>query len=484
MKRYFFLLFVSAVYLFFRLGWQDTIQFGYDQPRLAFTIAEYLTKGNYLTSQNFVLKTPWGNISWGPSLVFFFASILAISKDPLTISIIVAVLNLISVIVIFYIGWHFFSPRVGIVAGLILAVHPWWIIFSRMFYQPSFVPSLISISMLLSFLVLKSSKKIFASFLIFSWAVIVQFYLSTLSFIVTSFVFLFDILRKLSFRWIFLGILLTGLVFIPTFYFFKNNFNEVGIFFESITKFKSTTKDVFINYFKTTSGGNFEWELGYGYEDFVKENFWVEKIFTINFLLILMVIVYSFFVLLNKSNNKIFRFLLFFWCIGPLWFLSLVKVEYVVPRYFLISLPSLSLLVGLFVDDISKKIKYISLLIPIFLIFSWSLLIVRYYNFLENYSYPNGFLSHFSDIPYSFLRDAFSYMRPNKPAPGLWAVNYYLYYVDKNPGGRVLYEISFDKPDPKKKIIARFGPYTLYKIEKLEANPAEFINPNNSPGIN
>ncbi len=417
-----------------------------------------------MTSQNFVLETPWGNISWGPSLIFFFASIFSISGNPLIVSQIIAVLNLVSVVTIFYIGWKFFSPKAGIVAGLVLATHPWWVIFSRMFYQPSFVPSLVSISMLLTFLVLKKKQSFLIGLLIFSWAVLVQFYLSTLSFITTGVIFLSPNIKKFSLSWIFLGLVLTGVIFTPTIFFFRSNPSKIQSFLSAPGRFQTTPKEVFVNYFKTLSGGNLQWELGYGYQDFVKDNSWAEKIFIVNLLLISLVVGYSVFGLFRRREDGTLRLFLVFWCIAPLWFLSLVKVEYAVPRYFLISLPALSLLVGLFVDDLSKKVKNFSLLIPVFLILSWSLTIVRYYNFLEKYDYPNGFLSHFSDIPYSFLQKSFDFMSPNKPQRGLWAVNYYLDYVDKNPGGRALYEISFDAPDANKKIEARYGPYTIYKI--------------------
>lgn len=466
MKWYFYplLLIVAAVYLFFRLGWSDTIQFGYDQPRLAITMMDYLTRGSYLTSQNFTLETPWGNVSWGPSLTFFFASVLAISRSPLVASQIIAVLNLISVAAVFYIGWRFFSPKVGVVAGLILAAHPWWVIFSRMFYQPSFVPSLVSISMLLTFLVLRSRKSLFTGFLIFSWAVLVQFYLSSLSFITTSIIFLLPDVKKMSLRWVFLGLMLVGVIFTPTFYFFRSNPDKIQAFLSAPGKFQIAPKDIFVSYFKTASGGNLYWELGYGYQSFISENPWIEKIFTLNLLLISLIIGYSFVKAFGKSEDRTFRLFLVLCCIAPLWFLSLVKVEYAVPRYFLISLPALSLLVGLFVEDLSEKIKHFSFVIPMFLVLSWSLITAQYYNFLENYNYPNGFLSHFSDIPYSFLQKSFDFMKTEKPMRGLWAVNYYLDYVDKNPEGKTLYEVSFDAPNKEKGIAARFGPYTIYKI--------------------
>jgi hypothetical protein len=464
MKSYYYLFVVSVIYLLFRFGWTETIQFGYDQPRLASTVMNFLSQGSYLTSQNFVLESPWGNISWGPSLIFFFSLVLKISSDPLVASRIVAFLNLISVFAVFYIGLKFFSLRVGVVAGLILSLHPWWIIFSRMVYQPSFVPSLISLSMLLTFLTLKKPKSLFSGFLIFSWSLLIQFYLSTLSFIVTSAIFLMARLKKISIYWIFFGLALSAIVFVPTVYFFANNPQKTLAFFLAPGKFHSTTKDVVINYFKTVSGENFEWELGYGYRDFIKTNSWTDKVFAINFLLVGSIILYTLFKLFKKSKDRELRLVLLLWSIAPVWFLSLVKVEYVVPRYFLISLPPISLLIGLFVDDTLMKIKNTSLLIPAFLILSWALLIVRYYDFLEKYDYPNGFLSHFSDIPYSFLQRSFNFMGPDKPERGLWAVNYYLDYIDDKKSGKVLYEISFDAPDKQKTISARFGPYTIYKI--------------------
>lgn len=465
-----FLFVIFSLYFYLRFGSIDTIQFGYDQPRLATVIADFLAKGTYLTSQSFALESPWGNISWGPALVFFFAFILKISHDPVVASEVITTLNVFSIVTIIYIGWRFFSPKVGIISGLILATQPWWIIFSRMFYQPSIIPTLVSISMLLMFLVLDKPRSPLASILIFSWALLVQFYLISFSFIATSFVFVLTLIKKIQLSSILVGLLLSFLLFLPSIYYYKTNPEKVQSFLGAPGKFESTTGDIITNYFKTLSGGNIEWELGYGYSDFVKDNAWIKPISEVDLLLVTLVVIFGFLKSFLSKDNKRLRLLVAFWLIAPLWFLSIVKVEYVVPRYFLISLAPLSLLVGITIEDLYKKIKTAKFrvpvfLIPLFLAGSWIFVILSYYKFIENYSYPYGFLSHFSDIPYSFLQKAFSFMGPNKPERGLWAVNYYLDYIDKDGGGKVLYEISFDKPDPEKKMGARFGPYTVYEIK-------------------
>lgn len=491
-KEIFFAFLIAVTYLTIRLSFPNTIEFGYDQPRLATHIQDFLSRGSYLASQEFTQETPWGNISWGPALVFFFAFILKVSGDPIIASQIVAILNLISVLTVFYIGWKFFSLRIGVIAGFLLATQPWWVIFSRMIYQPSFVPTLISLSMLLTFLVLKESKNIFSSFLLFSWAVLIQFYLITLSFIATSFAFLLPSLRKWSLKWVFFGFVLSGVIFAPSIYYYKQNPSRVQDFLSAPGKFQTKTSDVVISYFKTVSGGNLEWELGYGYRDFAKNNPWIGSVFIIDLLLVTIVIAYSFLRAFISREDKILRVLLIFWCVAPLWFLSLVKVEYVVPRYFLISLPPLSLLIGLFVEDVHRKLvkplKNFSFAIPIFLMVSWVLIILSYFSFTENYSYPNGFLSHFSDPPYVFLRRSFDYIISDARSKGYdsftisndparskenvfdWANGYmwnYVYKLGEHSSGRKIghYLLYFKPPKGSaSQKSAEFGPYIVYEV--------------------
>ncbi|EKE06355.1 MAG: hypothetical protein ACD_19C00016G0028 [uncultured bacterium] len=65
------ILLICIVYLTLRLSFPETIEFGYDQPRLATRVIEFINNGKILETQKFAEKAPWGNISWGPALFYF-----------------------------------------------------------------------------------------------------------------------------------------------------------------------------------------------------------------------------------------------------------------------------------------------------------------------------------------------------------------------------------------------------------------------------
>ena len=150
------LTFVVVVYFLLRLIYPSTIEFGYDQPRLATKVLEYISSGSFMTSQYFYMPASWGNVSNGPGLIFIYLPILLISQNPLVISYLSILLNSLSVVIVFFIGKKFFSEKVGFISALILATHPWWIIFSRMIYNPTPLPLLISLLLFFSFKVFEN----------------------------------------------------------------------------------------------------------------------------------------------------------------------------------------------------------------------------------------------------------------------------------------------------------------------------------------
>lgn len=110
MKRYYFLLLIPVIlYLFLRIGFRGIIEFGYDQPRLATRVIEFIGDGNFFDTQKFAEKSPWGNISWGPALFLFFTPFILISKNPEIVSLLISLFNLLSVVLVIYIGLKHFS---------------------------------------------------------------------------------------------------------------------------------------------------------------------------------------------------------------------------------------------------------------------------------------------------------------------------------------------------------------------------------------
>jgi hypothetical protein len=459
MKKYWCfsgVLVTCLVYILLRLGWRDTIEFGYDQPILASSVLGFLKQPTFLDSYRFVNVNPWGYPSWGPVQIFFFSAFLSLSRNPITVSCLVATFNLISILLIVYVGWKFFSPAAGIVGGIFLALHPWWIIFSRMIYEPTPVPTFIGASMLLSLWVYKNPKSWLVCPLVFSWAVLFQFYVHTFSFIVVSVILLLLSLKKLNRWYLILGGIFSFAFNIPVFKYYLENlrnaldFIKVGEKFSEWSRgFSQLTFDVVTNFIKVLSGGALKWQLGYAYQEFYSANRLLPLFLTSTTCFLLAVIIYTFARIMRSPSRRTERLLLLGWILSPVWFLIITKSPSSLPRYFLQSLPPLCLLVGLsvaeWIGSLSKNnlllrlaALFVILLLPIY----WGLLIIRYYQFIEGYSYPSGFLSNYSDVPYVFLERSFDWIladAANKGYTGFtistdpshpwrnvpsWAVNY------------------------------------------------------------
>lgn len=473
-----------------RLSHIDTIEFGYDQPRLATQVQEYLRHGNFLNAQKFALESPWGNLSWGPILIWFFAPFIAFSTNPVSASILVSIFNLVSVLAIFVVGYKFFSLKVAIISSLFLAVHPWWIVFSRMIYQPTPVVSFVSISILITFLALKKKSK-FIIFLAFLWGALIQLYLICFSFVFTSFWAVVISLKGISKRYFFIGIVLAGVIFVPSLIYYRNN-NKFGSFFKSETKFEDKnmsiiqrSADVASHYFNFIGGGDFEYQLGYGYKKFSDINSQLLKLGLVMKFSICGALIY-FAIKALKEKKSFNKLLLLAWAVAPVWFLILFKIP-IVPRYFLISLPALALIFGITIDDIAKNGWVILFVFP-FLILWFAGFSFSYFRFIENYTYPNGFLSHYSDIPYSFLDKSINFI--DKDALGRGYFEYSLSNDAKRPFGfyfnwatayvwreqlkrseeysdfeaHYLLIYSNEKPYPGFVKLNQFGPYIIYGV--------------------
>jgi len=471
---------VSFLYLLLRFVYPETIEFGYDQPRLAISINNFLEKGNFINSQSFSVESPWGNFSWGPMLTFLYSPFLAVSKNPITASCLIALTNLLSVVVVLFIGWKFFGRRVGVISGILLATQPWWIIFSRMIYQPALIPTIIAFSMLSLFMTLKKPKSFWVATLVFSWGILLQTYLITFSFILTSVVILFIGLRNKiwSKKYFSFGIILNLIIYLPSLYFYIQNPEMFLRFFQAAGKYGSSFVETIKNFVSIISGGGFNWQLGYGYKEFLGGLGRLGAIFQITAGIVLPLILYGCYLAVKTKNLFISSLVLFLF--APLWAIPLIGVEYVVPRYFLYTMPSFCLVLGYSIENLVKKFGKGFLVVPLLISAAWILITVKYFVFIKTYSYPNGFLSHFSDVPYSFIDKSFGWISDDATGKGYrgflveppnQASYYYINYIlerkeiDRNaPHGN--YKIQFspasqDTPED----YAQFGPYIVYEVK-------------------
>lgn len=483
--------------MYLRIGLRDSIEFGYDQPRLAFRIIEYIENGKFVDTQKFAEKSPWGNISWGPSLFLFYTPFLLISRDPIILSVSIALFNLLSILLTIFIGKKFFSSKVGLIAGLTLATQPWWFIFSRMIYQPTPIITIVSLSMFLFFAVYKNPKSLWYSLLIFSWIFLIELYAHSVLFVGLSAFLLFLSQRlKLINKYLFIGLLLSTTLIIPYFY----NFNRIDYLpdknieklLDGRDDYWSRLKSISNGYLSVVSGGSLEYQLGYGYIDFSKLNPKINIFSVIVKYLTVIVILYSFFSIFFRVEKRFLKLSLFLWVISPIIFLTLVRLPSVppIPRYFLISLPPLVLLWGVFISELKFKIL---LLVPIFVSLIWLFIIHKYDLFIKNYNFPNGHLSVYSDTQYIFLKRSIdeaindsqkrgykniviSNDQLNPKAFSLdWSSNYVLTNVYKfekkvypeESNGYYVIDYSQKSDDPRFEKISRNGPLTTYYYNDL-----------------
>ncbi len=502
MKRFIVLILLGIIYLLPRVAHLDTIEFGYDQPKLASVVNNFIEKGNFLTSQRFVQQNSWGGYSWGAANIWFYTPFLLLSKHPAIVSILIYLVNFIATILVVCIGWRFFSHKAGIIAGLFLSLHPWWMIFSGLIYQPT--PALIIsvIIMLLFFETLRKNKNwTIAPLIIFS-ILLFETYHVTISFLIPTFVLLFIKIRSISLKFSFIGFLLSLLIFSPTILFFANNPEKLQNYFKN-TNVGVHEKNIYERIIKVTSynfkilsGGKFDWELGYGTDDFIRANSyypWTESLFSV---LMFLIVIYHIFAVYFNKKYKIYRLALILWSLSSMFFLIIIWAPGILPRYFLTALPATSLLIGLFFSEVflDKKIlmRLLGILACCVILFYFVFFMFRYNFFIRNYSYDQGFLSYNADPPYYFLDKIMGWISedvyknfyqnivisndPNNPYT--WtnndSTNYFVKYVYKFPqtlkegAPSVYYLVVFNNQSVTMNVnpFVRFGPYTAYKITK------------------
>jgi len=495
---------IVAIYVMQRFSFLDTIEFGYDQPLLTNQILAFLEKPTFINAHDYVTNNPWGYPSWGPMQIFFYTPFVLLSKNPIILSLLIATFNIISVIAIFYTGKVFFSTRVGLFSALLLATHPYWLIFSRMIYQPTPVVTFICLSMFLSFLNLRSSKSKWLGFLPIIWTILFQFYIHTISFIIPSIGLLFLKLKKTIVFYLIFGVLTSIIIFLPVIYFYSHHPNKIFDFNKVNNTFNqlyispiNNLKDITTNFFSVMSGSGWNWQLGYGEKTFFSRNLGLAQLQCFATALVL-IIIFIFMVMFIYHKNKIQHLLLFSWLIGPIWFLFLIKSPIALPRYFLISLPSLVLIISIVTDTLLSKLislknslSVFAYLIPICLACVWIYTNTAYCQFVRKFDYPNGFLSNYSDVPYVFVAKSLNWIfkdasehnikniiiSNNYEHPKEYDLNvatryaldnvYNFHYVSEKITDASY--IIMLKPAPKNIMTnsVEFGPYIVYKIPNI-----------------
>ncbi len=499
--QYLVILVAAIIYFLLRLVYRESVFFNFDMPRLALITQDFIRNGTFLTSQSYMQESSWLNVPWGPALVYFYSIFVRISSDPLVIADLLSIFHFISIVIIIKFGWRYFSPMVGVISGLLLATNPYWVIYSRIIYQPAPVITFIVISMYLLFSVIKDKNRLSTVLLPVSWVILFQIYIPTYSFILVSLVALLLNLKVVNLKSIFLGLILSVIICIPTLKFYIESpiymdrfINAPSRFTPPEKSFKERLTKVGSSFVQIPLGGKFEWQTGYSYKEFS------QSISRLNLLPLFLYLFFGYVLLLNIKKivlreSDISQIILFAWALCSFVSLLILWVTDIVPRYFLISIPAVLILIAISIDNLMCRFKtghitwFLVASLPFVMSGYWSFYFISYDNFIKNYTYPNGRFSDAAETPYIHFKNAMDWADNDAKKSGcqeysisnnknnlnydVWMETKYVWeYVYKynnnestnlNPNCRYLLEYEFTAISLNINSYSRFGPFVVFK---------------------
>ncbi len=415
---YIVIFFTIVIYFLLRLVFRDSVFFNFDMPRLAIVTQDFIKNGTFLTSQSYMQESSWLNVPWGPALVYFYALFFKLSSDPLVVSNLLSIFHITSIIFIIKLGWKFFSPTVGVISGLLLSTNPYWIIYSRIIYQPAPVITFIVISMYLLLSVIKDRNRTSTVLLPISWIVLFQMYIPTYSFIFVSIVALLLNYKKIHIKSILVGLFASLLICVPTIKFYVDNPIYIDRFITAPSKFTPPEKKISerlvkvgISFLQIPLGGKFEWQTGYSFQDFNSNIGFFSYICYPIFLVFGIVLITNFKNIIMKHSN-ISMLLLFSWSVCPFISLLVLWVTDIVPRYFLTAIPPILIMIAVSINSLMYKyknslmIRYFLWVVTIAISIYWSVYFIKYDIFIKNYNYPRGRFNDIAETPYIHFKNA------------------------------------------------------------------------------
>jgi hypothetical protein len=482
-----------------------TIEFGYDQPKLATSVLRMIANKEYLNAQNYVDVNPYQAQSYGPFLLYLLTPYLVLTRNPLYLSYLMVMFNGLGLAIVYFIGRKI-DPLVGAVACLLTAISFWNIIFSRMIYQPTMLPVFITLSILATIEIREKKSRVWIIILLPLLVIMAQIHLISGPIAILE-VFISAAASFVANKkeWL-AGCLLAGLILSPNIYFEITHGGEtINRFISNSLNYStniSITKrfgEVIKQFTDFTSGRGLSWQLGYAYPEFEGKAGYVERIseYLLGILTVTGLAILGWQSILGDKKS---RLLLLTTLSVPI-FLIFIPLPDIVPRYFYPLTPILALIAAITLAEIVRsfglnKGALIAGFIILIIATGSIMKINRYFAFIQNYTYPTGFLSLFSDIPYSFVKESLDWVvtkAKNNNACKVsissdlkdpwnmnlnWAQSYTWDYVltDKGPwceDNKIAYfMVHIAPPTEEEKLngYRQFGPYVAYQIAGPEEN--------------
>lgn len=328
----------SSIFRFFFL---DLIEFKYDEAFTVFQLEQFYAHP-YLMQNG----PPQSTGVYNPPLFNYLMTVLSlISRNPQFLSFIIALVNIIFIVIFYFVVKKFYGQFVAVSAGLIYAFSPWSIIFSRKIWIPDLVFPLVVVFFyyLHQLLLNKKEASVFPLFIIL--ALLPQLHASGLFFLLTTLIILIILRKSIKFKSACIGFVIGLIPAIP--YFIRQlTSTPFCIDCQAFLQYQNTVKafdwNNFLRPLQLLNGANFEIVLGKSYPEFL-QMFpileYVNKIFYLQYLILLAAV----HVILKKQRQ--YLFLLLYPLVLPALYLFSKTPSYM--HYFIILNPILILLFAL-----------------------------------------------------------------------------------------------------------------------------------------
>ena len=127
---------IVVLTIFLRLWRLDLVQFKDDQATLL-RLAEDIVRLGRLPLAGMTSSI---GIPLAPTFEYMLAPIVAFNRDPRVATGVIGVANALAVAGTLILGWRWFSPLAGLVAGLVYATNPWAVFYARKIWSNDVLP--------------------------------------------------------------------------------------------------------------------------------------------------------------------------------------------------------------------------------------------------------------------------------------------------------------------------------------------------------
>lgn len=448
-----------------RLPFPQMIEFGYDQPRFAQVMIHFLQSPSIIEGHKVIDLSPWGSYSYFLWQMLVWSPLFMLSINPVVVSQLASVVMLLTIV---FVGLSVKKIPGGIFATLLIGTHFWNTIFSHEIYTST--PPL-TIGAFIMYLTLTGlQKKWRLTFVIPLSAIMLSTAMANTGWVIGTLLLLIFVIPK---RNILVGAVMAIVVMSPTIAYHIKYPESIQTYF-SKTDFEVRPWGEHIvlstgSYVRTLASANIRWHTGYATPAFVEKNPWYPWFEGVASIVVIITLLYHF-AMIRSPQLRWERMFLLMWTVSPAVFVTGMHFHDSVPRYFIIAIASYAVLLAWMLANLVKH-KYAFVFLIILLSNIQALVVLRYYDFALNYTYPHGFMSYFSDTPIVFLERALQWVEQDAQVRGdgytiessIRAVNYYTDNILESQGvQKTLYSIEYRND----KTIAPFvsGPYAVTRL--------------------